>query len=747
MPLIRLPFGRLFWIVSFASCFGLPGQRPLAAAVVTIHSAAGLSARLDQATGHYALAAAEPAWTLGGELGGAPREVMTTEGRDRIGAYQELRFTVPAAGGGVAAFRLYDGRPVALCTIVSGGQPAAVPVTFPRFTSVPAGLHHFSHGDDDTFAPPRFRLEQTGTPWLLFDDRADALVISPADHFLLARMTGDGGHEIASGLNPGVHDLPARFGMATLVAFGRGIDETWTTWGDALTRWLGRHAPANDADPGLRYLGYWTDNGAFYYYNYDPALGYAGTLASLVRHYRERRIPIRYLQLDSWWYRKSFTDPGGRTGHAMNPRLPAGEWNRYGGMMRYEADPALFPDGLAAFQRSIGLPLITHNRWIDPASPDHERYRMAGFAAIDPAWWRRTAGYLAEQGVVAYEQDWLNVIYAHSPELATTAWAGDAFTDGMARAAAARGLSLQYCMALPRFFLQGARYDNLTTIRVSDDRFERKRWDAFLYTSRLARALGIWPWSDVFMSTETDNLLLADLSAGMVGIGDEIGKESAENLAHVARPDGVLVKPDESIHPVDAMYLADATGRRDPMVAWAHTDHGTRRTAYVFAYARTAEKRGTGFTPAEFGFDGDVCVVNARTGEARFQRAGDRCAFALAGDETAYHLVVPAEDGFALVGDAGQYAAAGRQRIAAVDPTADGLAVRVMFAAGEKSVTLFGYARSAPRVTARSGGVGAVDFDAKSGRFTVEVTPAADIRPGCDPTQVAEVKFQTAPSP
>lgn len=713
---------------------------------MSIHSAAGLSARIDENTGHYALAASEPAWTLGGELGGAPREVLTTEGRDRIGAYQELRFTFPAGAAGTAAFRIYEGRRVALCTIDYGSRPpAGAPVRFPRFTSVPAGLHPFSHGDDDTFAPPRFRLEQTGTPWLLFDDRARSLVISPADHFLLARMTGDGVHEIASGLNPGVHDLPANFGTATLVAFGRGIDGTWRTWGDALTRWLGRRAPANDADPGLRYLGYWTDNGAFYYYNYDPSLGYAGTLVSLARHYRERRIPIRYLQLDSWWYQKSFTDPEGRTGHAMNPRLPAGNWNRYGGLMRYEADPALFRDGLGAFQRSTGLPLITHNRWIDPASPYHERYRISGVAALDAGWWRHIIDAVADAGVVAYEQDWLNVIYAHSPELATTPGAGDAFTGGMARAAAGRGLSLQYCMALPRFFLQGARYDNLTTIRVSDDRFDRKRWDAFLYTWRLARALGIWPWSDVFMSTEADNLLLADLSAGMVGIGDEIGKESAGNLAHVARPDGVLVKPDESIHPVDEAYLADAAGRRGPMVAWARTDHGARRTAYVFAYARTTERRESGFAPAEFGFEGDVCVVNARTGEARFQRAEDRFGFALAGDETAYHLVVPAEDGFAFFGDAGQYACAGRQRIAAIDRASDGLEVRVTFAAGEKSVRLFGYARRAPLAIARSGGAGAVDYDAKSGRFTVEITPAAPIVPGRDPTQAAEVEFQAGP--
>ena len=96
-------------------------------------------------------------------------------------------------------------------------------------------------------------------------------------------------------------------------------------------------------------------------------------------------------------------------------------------------------------------------------------------------------------------------------------------------------MTLQYCMPLPRHVLQTVEYSNLTTMRVSDDRFDRDRWDTFLYTSRLASALGVWPWSDVFMSTERNNLLLADLSAGIVGIGDALGTADASNLRHVMR--------------------------------------------------------------------------------------------------------------------------------------------------------------------------------------------------------------------
>ena len=51
----------------------------------------------------------------------------------------------------------------------------------------------------------------------------------------------------------------------------------------------------------------------------------------------------------------------------------------------------------------------------------------------------------------------------------------------------------------------------------------------------MASAVGIWPWADGFMSTETDNVLIATLSGGMVGNGDKIGAENKENLLRVVR--------------------------------------------------------------------------------------------------------------------------------------------------------------------------------------------------------------------
>src|SRR5579864_358790 len=383
-----------------------------------IHGAAGTEASLDAGSGRYEVRSTALGLGFAGTLEAPPTELSASRGRDALGEYQELRFRwrSPAVLNG--SIRTYSAAPLVVFA-VSSAEPLAdgSRLRFPHFTRLPADLHVFSYRDS-TFSPPSFAAQENGTPWLLFDARRDAAVLSPASHFMIASLKGDAKTDLTSTLNAGVTNLPAGFTHETLLAFASGVNAAWDLWGSALVRLQGGTRPGNDADAGLRYLGYWTDNGATYYYDYDRRLGYAGTLEALVGRYRAEHIPIRYLQLDSWWYSKTLTDPQGQEGTPKNPTLPHEEWNRYGGLLTYTAHPALFAQGLAAFQERIGLPLILHNRWIDPASPYHQRYRIAGVAATDPRWWGMIMDYLVEVHAATYEQDWLDVIYNKSPALA-----------------------------------------------------------------------------------------------------------------------------------------------------------------------------------------------------------------------------------------------------------------------------------------------------------------------------------------
>ena len=718
---------------------------PHAQAAALAPAPSGVAVSVDEATGAYKVAAHDPAWTFVGTVGARLSDVSEARGRDRVGAYQEISFRWPGNIPYGGAIRRYQNKPIVLFSLTARRPAARLMAEFPRFTSFPQNLHPMSY-EDSAFSPHTFRLAHNATPWVLFDDRAHTAILSAASDFIVSQMHGDGKADLTSGLNPELANIPSGFTHKSLLVVGGGIGQTMQAWGQALTDISGKTRPSNEADLVLRYFGYWTDNGATYYYNYDPAEGYAGTMLAVRRRYQQEGIPIRYLQLDSWWYQKTRTSPAGKEEGPKNARLPKGTWNAYGGTLDYSASPALFPSGLTAFQRQLGLPLVVHARWIDPASPYHKSYRFSGIAPTDPRWWDDRAAYLAGGGVACYEQDWLSEIYPHSPEMARSLAPGALFADNMARATRGHGQTMQYCMATPRFFLQGAKYSNLTTIRTSGDRFERGKWNDFIYTSQLAQALGLWPWADVFMSGETDNLLLATLSAGPVGTGDGLGRESRANILLAARGDGVLVKPDVPLMPTDASILADARHAHTPLVAATRTDHA----AYIFACTRPGDGSALSFAPSALGFTGPAYVYDYFARTARYLVAGGIHQGTLGPAGRAFYIVAPVgASGIAFLGDAGKFVGTGRSRIAFLQDTPGRLTAAVLFAPGEPPVTLHGYAGAAPRVSASGGTAGPVAYDPATSHFAVTISPAAGAplsNVGGDPVRRVKVVFGTRKS-
>jgi len=714
---------------------------PVAAALLTLSaraagatftlpfSASGISASVDVAARHYEVSCNNPPWTFSGTFQTALAHAAVSAGHDRLGHYRQIAFEwedsqTPMSG----RIRVYDERPVAIFSQNCGMPRETPPPAFPSFTKFPSDLHIFSHGLRE-FAPPRFEANNISTPWLLFDDAANAFIISPASHFMVASMEGDARAQIASGFNPNLRGLPSGFTQDTMIVFEKGINRAWDAWGKALVDLRGAKRPSNEADAILKYFGYWTDNGAAYYYNYDADKGYTGTLEALLQRFLGEQIPIRYLQLDSWWYSKSTTGADGVPGKSKkSDKLPEGEWNRYGGALEYKAHPFLFPEGLAPFQKSIDMPLVTHARWIDPASPYHEKFKTSGLAILDPKWWNQIASYLHASGVGVYEQDWLDRIYNNSPAFTSNAAVAETFLDNMARACRDHGISVQYCMPYAAHFMQGCGYENLTTIRTSGDRFNVNHWNDFLYTSRLARSLGIWPWADLCKSAETQNVLLMTLSAGAVGIGDAMGAETITNISQAVRADGVIVKPDVSIVPLDSSYVADAQRLEAPLVAATRVTHEGAAAAYVFAFSRPKTRGGPiQFTLGDLGLAGPAYVFDyfGRTA----QRLENNAVFAskLGRGESAYFVVAPiGESGIAFLGDQDKFVGLGKKRIASVKETSGKLEVAALLAKTEETITLHGYAPTAPTVEVHSGSAGPVAYDPATQRFSVAIK--ADMR-------------------
>jgi hypothetical protein len=697
---------RLICAVLLTLVAALPGSSKIAAAQSASSSYGARNEAVEASfsrDGAYSLKFLATGWTLDGKLPEPVARILSSSGTDKIGAYHALSVTY-RNGARAAEIRVYDHMPIALLreTWKSAG-PNELP--FPSFQQLPKDALRFSY-KHRVFGHYEFGTLGPHGPWMLFDQQGHAVILSPADHFLVSEMKDlPGGAEI--GITAAIQTLPAGFSHGTLIAAGKGINETFATWGHALLALSGKKRPTNESGVILSKLGYWTDNGAVYYYHFEPQLGYAGTLLAIRDEFKKLGIPLGYMQLDSWFY----------------PKGDVGKWDAKGGTLSsgeyvYRADKTLFAEGLASFQKSLGLPIVTHARWISPASPYHHEFKMSANVIVDSVFWKTTASYLEKAGDVTYEQDWLNQNALPKLNLQDP----EAFLGNMSSAMKAAGLNIQYCMPLPAHYMASTLYSNVETIRASDDRLTPQKWDEFLYDSRLASAVGLWPWTDVFMSTELPNLIVSTLSAGPVGVGDALGKTNVQNLMAVVRADGYIIKPDTSLLPIDAMYASDAVNQQAPMVAMAETKFSGAVIRYVFAYPRRSTDTETSVPLHELGFSGPAYAYDwvAHTGSLVPADGSVAMHFK---DGFSYDVVVPVNrEGLALLGETQKIVPLGRKRVAALEDHG-ALTAAIKFGRGEAPIAISGYAAHQPKLHALKGKLERESYDPGTKIFQAKIAP------------------------
>jgi len=668
-------------------------------AQLTVTGYAGAAVAMNPA-GNWSITVPSSHWIFAGNIGASAIAPHVNTGKDQLGSFQEIAFDYTLGGSRSASIRIYQSRPVAFFS-VTWNDAATNSTPFPIISTYPAALGHVSFNGQ--FAPGEFTHLIPESPWAFFDPAGNTFILSPAANFMTASTNRLNDNSIAMGISPQITTLPAGFTHRTALVFGKGINQTFETWGGMLTTLKGKKRPSNEADALLRSISYWTDNGATYYYN-SGSDSYSNTLHAVKKEFDSKGIRLGSLQLDSWWY----------------PKGPDNNWSSHNGIWTYTASPALFQPDLNSFQTGMKTPLVTHARWIDANSPYRSQYAISGNMPIDPKYWDDTAAYLKASGVTTYEQDWLGQ-QAHTdfnltdPEL---------FLNGMANSMAKKGITIQYCMGTPAHFLQSTNYNNVTTIRTSQDRFRREIWSDFFYSSRLASSLGVWPFSDVFMSTETSNLIAANLSAGPLGIGDPVGKISRENLIRAVRADGVIVKPDVPATPLDSVFQSDATGADTPMIASTYTDFGEGyRTHYIFAFTRGANKTIT-IDPAQYGITGSAYLYDSLQDTGRLIDHHGTFTLDL-NDGVGYFVLAPVgPSGIAMLGDKDMFVSMGKKRVPAFTDNGN-LEMTVAFAPGESMRTIFGYSPTPVMVASVTGSHAGMTWDGTGQIFTVNLHPAA----------------------
>jgi hypothetical protein len=140
-------------------------------------------------------------------------------------------------------------------------------------------------------------------PTLLFKAASplDVATLAPFDEFMAAsQMSVD--NQLQMGVLGSITSLPVDYTLSTLLYLGSsGIHSTIQEWGTLMRQEYGKKDRGFDADETVNWLGYNTDNGAYYYYLTEPNKTYEETLLDVYADSIARDIPYKMILLDSWW--------------------------------------------------------------------------------------------------------------------------------------------------------------------------------------------------------------------------------------------------------------------------------------------------------------------------------------------------------------------------------------------------------------------------------------------------------------
>lgn len=408
----------------------------------------------------------------------------------------------------------------------------------------------------------------TGVTCVYDQVSSDSVVLSAFENPMVVSHVSTSPGRLQYGIMGNVSSIPANFSVTTVLSVsGSGVNHAVRNWGKNLRTHYGKQSldVSRAMDVTLQYLGYTTDNGAYYYYNTEPGQDYGETLVGVKQYADKVGLPYKYVLLDSWWYYK-------------------GENN---GVTNWTAMPDIFPEGIESLYQQTGWLVQAHNRYWSYenvyASQNGGDFKFIedaqypqGAVPVDKTFWTSLLKPGAQHWALrVYEQDWLyNEFYVYVSQMLTSVSLGRDWLLQMGQGAASQGLVVQYCMPYIRHLIQSVEVPAVTQARASDD-YVVAPYDGvanwkIAAQSLLIFSLGLAPSKDGYWSTSYQpgnpygeeryepyarlQAAVTALSTGPVAIGDGIGHSDVPLVMRSCMQNGRLLQPSFPATPIDASF-------------------------------------------------------------------------------------------------------------------------------------------------------------------------------------------------
>ncbi|XP_076450230.1 uncharacterized protein LOC143286522 [Babylonia areolata] len=401
-----------------------------------------------------------------------------------------------------------------------------------------------------------------GGPLAVFDQNQGVCIIAPFSQFMTSSRAKDEKGCVNWGVMGGVGAVPKDFLQETMVFCGTsGINEVFADWGKFMRQYYEKDEKYRNTDLTVNYLGYWTDAGAYYYYNTELNKNYEQTILDVKNYSDSVHLPFRYVQYGSWFY-------------AKGPE---------GGVTTWQATPSISPHGFRYLFNKTRWPSAAQNTFWSSKTP-YAKANGGRYDFIveeekalpqDPEFWMDLFKEARTWGLTMYDQDRLDGQFRGLRATQSRVDVAASWMDQMGWAARALGVSLTYSRALPRHALHSLMVPAVTQVRFSDSyRAGDEQW-RIGEVSIWADALGIAPFKDTFWTIpkqpgNTYNLLepntelqvaVATLSTGSVGPSDSISHANVSMLMQCCRADGLILKPSKPATAIDRQFWQRAWGK------------------------------------------------------------------------------------------------------------------------------------------------------------------------------------------
>ncbi len=591
---------------------------------------------------------------------------------------------------------------------------------------------------DIVFSPPTNHIPKRGTqgPIVFYDNELNAAAFGPMEHFMIAYTKKT--EAIYHGFEGEIQNIPEAYEHSSLLFFTKGVNKAVVEWCALLYKYYNTTPRDPYADPVVANIGFWTDNGAYYYYRKEKGMNYASTIEYASKIFKELGIPFKYYQLDSWWYQKDMKTFWKIPPFSWLGRLIGG--GAFGGTIVWEEISEEFPEGLEALHQKINVPFACHARWFSTKSPYIDKYKTAlGETAslpIEVQFWDDLMKQSAEKGIILYEQDWLITTFKRIPFLREEVNAAEDWLTWMAEAAHKNQMTIQYCMAPSGAFLYAIKLPAITNARVTGDYHARATkqffYPQFSQTNIFAWGVGIWPSLDSYLTTTTplykglyrekypvQMTLLSNLGGGVICPADRANRVDKELLMKTCTEEGLLLKPDRPITVNDLMFKIN----QKPYIMDTWSQRGALFWRYIFIVNLWPRRvKDHNVTLRELGYPEKGVLYDFKTEAITEIGPDDKIDVTLKNMEYTYLIFAPfLKEGLTLIGSPDKFVTCANKLIPNVQMESKNLVFFVQYSPNS-SLRLLIYSTVAPQdVKAKNDSV-SLNWEYNSSTKTLHIT-------------------------